>query len=86
MMFGIFQHVFNTFTLNVSQVLGLPWWLMDKNPPVNARDTGSIPVLRRFHMLWSNQTHASRLLSLCSRAWEQQLLRLCAATSEACAH
>ena len=61
-MFGIFQHVFNTFTLNVSQVLGLPWWLMDKNPPVNARDMGSIPVLLRFHVLWSNQAHARQLL------------------------
>ena len=84
-MFGIFQHVFNKFTLNVSQVLGLPWWLMDKNPPVNARDLGSIPVLRRFHLLWSNQAHARQLLSLCSRAQEQQLLSLCAANSEACA-
>lgn len=71
-MFGIFQHVFNKFTLNISQVLGLPWWLMDKNLPVNARDTGSIPVLQRFHMLWSNQAHAPKLLSLCSRAWEHQ--------------
>ena len=25
-----------------------------KNPPANAGDTGSIPDLRRSHMLWSN--------------------------------
>ena len=27
---------------------------MDRNPPANAGDVGSIPGLGRFHMPWSN--------------------------------
>ena len=27
---------------------------VDKNPPANAGDTGSIPSLRRFHVPWNN--------------------------------
>ena len=27
---------------------------LDRNPPVNAEDTGWIPGLGRFHVLWSN--------------------------------
>ena len=27
---------------------------MDRNPPANAGDVGSIPGLGRFHMTWSN--------------------------------
>ena len=27
---------------------------VDKNPPANAGDTGSIPSLRRLHMLWNS--------------------------------
>ena len=36
---------------------------MEKNLPVSAGDTGSIPGLRRFHMLWSNSGHVPQLLS-----------------------
>ena len=31
-----------------------PGGRVDKNPPVNAGDTGLIPSLGRFHMVWSN--------------------------------
>ena len=31
-----------------------------KNLPVNAEDSGSMPGLRRFHMLRSNEAHAPR--------------------------
>ena len=31
-----------------------PGGTVDKNPPANAGDTGSIPGLERFHMPWSN--------------------------------
>ena len=31
-----------------------PGGTMDKNPPANARDTGSIPGQGKFHMLWGN--------------------------------
>jgi len=34
--------------------LNFPGGAMDKNPPANAGDTGSIPGPGRFHMLWSN--------------------------------
>ena len=37
---------------------------MDRNPPANAGDTGSIPGLGRFCMLWSNYVHVLQLLSL----------------------
>jgi len=33
------------------QLLGFPGGPVDKNPPVNAGDTDSIPFLGRFHML-----------------------------------
>ena len=36
------------------QLLGFPGSPVDKNPPVNAGDTGSIPGPGRSHMLWSN--------------------------------
>ena len=45
-----------------------------KIPPANAGDTDLISTPRRSHMLWSNQAPAPQLLSLCSRAWELQLL------------
>ena len=32
----------------------LPWWSMVKSLPTHAGDTGSIPGLRRFHMLWNS--------------------------------
>ena len=47
-----------------------------ENPPANARDTDSIPDPGRSHMPRSNQARAPQLLSLCSRAWELQLLKL----------
>ena len=51
---------------------------MVKNSSVNAGDTGSVPGLGRFHMLWSNCAHSATTSELCSRAWEPQLLSLCA--------
>ena len=35
---------------------------MDRNPPANAGDTGSVLGLERFHVLWSNYFHVPRLL------------------------
>ena len=49
---------------------------MVKNLPANARDTGLIPDLGKFHMLWATKARASVLLSLCSRAQELQPLKL----------
>ena len=43
-----------------------------KNSPVNAGDKGSSPSLGRSHMPWS----------LCSKAFEPQLLSPCATTTE----
>ena len=37
---------------------------MDKNPPVNAGDTGSTTRPGRFHMLQTNEAHTPQLLSL----------------------
>ena len=34
--------------------LDFPGGAVDKNPPANSRDTGSIPDLGRFHMPWSH--------------------------------
>ena len=56
-----------------------------KNPSANAGDMGLIPGLERSHTPWSNQARGPQLLSLCSRAWEPQLLSPCAAITEACA-
>ena len=60
-----------------------------KNLPAGVGDVGSIPDLGRSPMPWSNQAHAPQLLSLCSRAWESQPLKLKfllkpAAFAEAC--
>ena len=70
---------------------------MDKNPPANAGDTGSIPGLGRLHMSQSSWARAPQILSVRCRASEPQLLKpgrsqvgdlqllsLCAAASEAC--
>ena len=54
---------------------GFPGGSVVKNPPTSVGDTGSIPGPGRFHMLQSNWTHASPLLSLCSGAREPQLLK-----------
>ena len=51
------------------QLLGFPGGPVDKNPPVNAGDTDSIPFLGRFHMLWwGSWARGPQLLSLYSRA------------------
>ena len=55
-----------------------------RNPSDDAGDIGLIPSLGRCDMLWSNKACAAQLLSLCSGAWEPQLLDPCAATTEAC--
>ena len=57
-------------------IWGFPGGSMVKNAPSNAGDLGSIPSLGRSHMLQSNQACAPQLLSLCSRAWDPQLLSL----------
>ena len=44
--------------------MDLPGGRVDRNPPVNAGDTGSIPGLGRFHMPRSNEAFAPQLLSL----------------------
>ena len=54
-----------------------------KNPSANTGDTGSSPGLGRFHMPWSNEVHASQLLSLRSRDCKPQLLSPRATTTEA---
>ena len=45
---------------------------VDRNPPANAGDKGSIPGPGRFHMLWSSWACAPQLLSPSSRAWALQ--------------
>ena len=47
-----------------SLVRDLPCGTVDKTPPVNAGNTGSIPGLGRVHMPWNNQAHRPRLLKL----------------------
>ena len=47
-----------------------PGSAVDKNPPVNAGDTGSNPGSGRFHMLQSNEAHTPQLLSLHAAATE----------------
>ena len=57
--------------------MGFPGGSVVKNLPANAGDTGSIP-----HPL-KQLSHVPQLLSLYSRAQEQQLLSPCVATPEA---
>ena len=54
-----------------------------KNLPANAGDTGSVPDLGRWDMPRSNEAHELQPLTLCSRAWELQLLSLQAVTADA---
>ena len=54
-----------------------------KNLPVDAGDTGLIRDLGRSHMPRSNKACTKQLLSLCSKAWELQLLSPCTITMEA---
>ena len=63
---------------------GFPGSSVVKNPPVSAGDMGPIPGQGRSHRLRDNCAHAPQLLSLCSRAWELQLLKpKCSTTREA---
>ena len=55
---------------------GFPSGTVVKNPPANARDTGSSPGMGRSHMLRSSWAHEPQLLSL--HIWS-----LCSATREA---
>ena len=57
------------------QIVVLSCWLSVKNPPANAGDTVLIPDPGRSRKSWSNSIHVPQLLSLCSRAWEPQLLK-----------
>ena len=45
-----------------------------KNLPASAEDTGSIPGLGRFRMMWGNKVHVPQLVSLLSRARMPQRL------------
>ena len=56
---------------------------MAKNPPANARDTGSSPGPGRSHRPRSNEARAPQLLSLRSRARNPQLLSPRTTTTEA---
>ena len=59
---------------------------VDKSPPANARDMGSIPGSRRFHVAWSNWASAAHLLCASAPAptTEAHAPRACA-LQEACA-
>ena len=57
---------------------------MDKNPPVNAEDTGTTPDLGRFHMSRASKACVPQILSPHSRAVRVQLLSPRAASAEAC--
>ena len=46
-----------------NQPLGSPGGTVVKNPPANARDTGSIPGPGKSHMPRNNEAHAPQLLS-----------------------
>ena len=39
---------------------------MDKNPPDNAGDMGSMPGPGRLHMPWATKAHALHILSPCA--------------------
>ena len=54
-----------------------------QNLPANAEDMGLIPGPERSHMPQTNSVHVPKLLSLCSRAGEPQLLSPGTATTEA---
>lgn len=54
---------------------GLPGGSVVKNLPASAGDTGSIPEFGRSHRSRSNWACVPQLSTLCSRAWEPQLLK-----------
>ena len=51
---------------------------MNKNPPANAGDTGSIPGPGRFHMMWNIQACVPQLLSAHAATPEAHMPRACA--------
>ena len=55
--------------------MGFPGGAVVKNPPANARDTGSSPGPGRSPMPRSNEARAPQLLSLRSGACKPQLLK-----------
>ena len=57
-----------------SEERGLPGGSGVSSLPARAGDTGLVPGPGKSHMLWGKKAHAPQLLSLCSRAWELQLL------------
>ena len=63
------------FLYTTRKVLDFPGGSVHKNLSANARDTGSIPGLGRFHMLWSNWAHVPQWVSQHSGARELQLLK-----------
>ena len=65
----------NSQEMNKSISQGFPGDPVVKNPPCNARDPGSTPGPRRFHMLWSSWACGPQLQSPCSGAHELQLLK-----------
>ena len=46
--------IFKVYIKKKKQIQGFPVGSVDKNVPVNAGDTGSVPGPGRFHMPWSN--------------------------------
>ena len=51
-----------------ANILDFPGGTVDKNPPANAGDTGSIPGPGRPHILQRNEAQVPLLLSLCARS------------------
>ena len=62
--------------------MGFPGGCVVKNPPASTGDTGSIPDPGRSHMSQSDKARVPQLLSLCSRAWELQVMSSRVATNE----
>ena len=62
--------------------MDFPGGAVDKNPPANEGDTGSISGLGGFHMPWSNWARVPQQLSQCSRVCELKLLSLCTMITE----
>ena len=60
--------------------------MVDKRPPANAEDTGSIPAPGRSHTLQGNKAHAPQLLSLIPRTLKPQLRSQCDTIPEACTY
>ena len=63
--------------------MDFPGDIVDKNPPANAGDMGSIPGPGRFHMPQVNWACVPQLFSPRPRACKPQLLSLQATTTEA---